>query len=187
MLRRTLPALAFGAMTLAIAAVSCVTSHVHHDCDYTVHRCRTVCDYGCDSWGYCSPVCYDDCWDECVAGPPPPPAPVTPAPVDAAAPPGAGGRGVLCSPCRANDECGAGALCIQRVGTVDAGSSDAGTFADASSDADAGTGATDAAVPTTAPGFCGYPCQTNAECPERFTCAAIGTSRQCLPSAGACD
>lgn len=162
----------------AIAVASCGggSSGVDDDCAAYAQRCQLVCGgyYGYYGYaGYCGGYwgcCYEQCWYECVAHRPPP-APSAPAPgisppptsaalpdVDASADADAdGGRGVLCSPCTANDDCQSGALCIQRGG------------------ADAGTS------------FCGHACATSAECPAGFTCTEIGSAKQCVPTSGACE
>lgn len=167
-LRLVRTAVALGVSAFSVLAVaSCDSSVSTADCDYVVRRCRTVCDYWCDSWG-CYPSCWDQCWYDCYVDPTPPPAPApspsgdasTPAPPPPATDAGTGGGpGVLCSPCASNDDCKAGALCIQHGGG-DAGAASA---------------------------FCGHPCQTSAECPAEFSCSQIGTSKQCLPVSGVCQ
>lgn len=109
--------LSFAALALAFSS-SCVT---RSDCDRVVRRCRPVCDVACDFFS-CYPVCFDRCFDECRQEPAPvatsvPPAPSAP-PGDAGAPLPASdaGRGVLCSACAENEDCQAGALCIERGG-----------------------------------------------------------------------
>lgn len=136
------------------------------DCDYVVTRCRTVCDYYCDSWG-CYPSCYDYCFNDCYITPRAPEAPTPtdaaasqPNQADAGAPSStAAGRGVLCSPCTSTDDCHSGSLCIVR-------GSDAGA---------------------SAAGFCGHPCTTSAECPASFVCTAIKGHGQCLPTGDRCE
>jgi hypothetical protein len=154
---------------LALSGTSCSTRTIDaSECDYVVTRCRTVCDYGYyGCYGsYYGGCCYNQCWYECIGdgrrdpepspspSPPPDAAPAPAPPPDAAVTDGPGG---LCSPCGSNDDCKAGALCIQPGG-------------------DAG-----------ATSFCGHPCQTDADCPAEFTCADIGSSRQCLPVSGVCN
>ena len=141
-------------------------------CDHYVTRCRTVCNTWCDDYG-CYPDCYDQCWDDCtidVSPPPPvssddaaPPTPLpdgAPAANDAAVPPPRNdGGGVLCSACQSNADCSAGGLCILQGGNSARG------------------------------GFCGQACMgtsASSDCPAGYTCSAIGASRQCVPSSGAC-
>jgi hypothetical protein len=154
---RTALLLAVGLVGAAASSSCASESPSYEDCDYVLRRCRTVCDYWCDSYG-CYPVCYDHCWADCYRNPPEPP-PLAGGPLDGGATPPVpegGGPGVLCSPCVANEDCHAGALCIVRGG--------------------------DAA----ASGFCGHPCQSTSECPEGFACGTIGASRQCLPIGDVC-
>src|SRR5688572_21440743 len=143
------------------------------DCDYVVRRCRTVCDYYfCDSWG-CYPSCFDRCWGECHRDPNKPSGSSgSPAPTDGGATDGSTTGAVLCAPCSSNDECKGGGLCIHRGGAGDGGDTDAG-------------GAADAAPTST--GFCGHPCTLRTDCPAGFTCAEIGTVKQCLPINGKCE
>jgi hypothetical protein len=163
-----------------LAAASCDDPNRQdrgYDCaGYGGGRCRTVCDYWCDDWG-CYPSCWDQCFGSC-AGPgmsSPPSATGTGAtdastrPVTDAGLAGDGG-GVLCSACVANDDCESGALCVLRGGSP---SSDAA--------------ATDASAPApTATGFCSHACGGVGDCPQGFTCTQLGSSKQCLPNAGAC-
>jgi len=157
--------LALAAVGFAIVAAPSCDDDMHHShdhCDYVVRRCRTYCDYGysCDSYWGC---CYDRCWYDCVANAQPEQAPpYSPPPSSSTPPPPASDASadvaVLCSPCTSNDQCKGGGLCIQRGGE-DAGAS----------------------------GFCGSPCNTGADCPAEFTCTAIGESKQCVPTSGACN
>lgn len=161
-------ALGLSLAALGLAGASCHTStYDYSDCDYVVRHCRTVCTSWCDYYG-CYPDCYDQCWDECGYNPAPPAQPKPPTSASDAGPapdasasdagaPPSGGRGVLCSPCGSNDDCQSGALCIQRGG-ADAGGS-----------------------------FCGLACNAATDCPDQFTCAQIGSAKQCIPLAGGCD
>ncbi|MBX3212566.1 MAG: hypothetical protein KF850_11080 [Labilithrix sp.] len=169
-------AASLGATALTVALVaSCGdgrTSTSYRDCDQVVRRCRTVCDYWCDAWG-CYPMCWDQCWDDCYRypdrqrpGDEPPPAPPPEdagppvPPVDAGGPSGAGD---LCAACTSNDDCASGALCILRGGP--------------SGDDDGGAPEERA--------FCGQACSLSG-CPDGFSCTQLGSSRQCLPTSGAC-
>jgi hypothetical protein len=161
---RTAALLSFSA-AMALAAASCTTREIDaSECDYVVTRCRTVCDYGYYSCygSYYGSCCYNQCWYECIGDgrknrplPSPAPADAAPAPPPDAA--GSDGPGVLCSPCASNDDCKAGALCIQPGG-------------------DAG-----------AESFCGHACRTGADCPAEFSCAEIGSNKQCVPTSGVCN
>ena len=160
------------ALASPILTTSC-SSREAPACDHYVTRCRTVCNTWCDDYG-CYPDCYDQCWDDCYidVSPPPPPPPVSdaaaPAPLpdgaipgsDAAVPPPQNdGGGALCSACQSNANCSAGALCILQGGSSARG------------------------------GFCGQACtgtSASSDCPAGYACSAIGTSRQCVPSSGAC-
>jgi hypothetical protein len=74
---------------------------------------------------------------------------------------------VLCSACSSNDDCASGALCIVKGGgTPGASAPDGG--------------------PPAGKGFCGHACGSQGDCPQGFTCTALGPSKQCLPNAGAC-
>jgi hypothetical protein len=162
----------FASVVLGVlVATSCSDGSYYErrSCDYTMTRCGTVCDDWCDSWG-CWPTCWDQCWNDCSTEPsrPPLPPPSATAVRDGGAPAttprtdgGRSGAGVLCSTCTANDECENGALCIFRGGR-----------------------APDGGAPSKA-GFCGHSC-TNGGCPDGFTCAQLGSSKQCLPNAGTC-
>lgn len=167
---------AFAAVVVASASCT-IRPQSEPRCDYAETQCRTVCSTSCDAYG-CFPVCYDQCWRDCyVIDPPPlpgdagglPPAPNDgglPLPLDAstsfdpAAPGGSADAGALCTTCRRNAECGAGALCIVPGG-------------------DAGAG-----------GFCGRACSgtpSGSDCPSGYECALLGTSRQCVPASGTCN
>ncbi len=160
---RAVVVLAIGACA-ALAGASCVASYSR--CDYTIRRCRTVCDYVCDFFG-CHPVCADQCWYECWYVPPPsgptqlppspPPPPPTASPSTGSRAGDAGGGGALCSPCASNDDCRARALCVQPGG--EAGPDDA---------------------------FCSAPCAADEDCPAGFSCEPIGEGKQCLPDSHAC-
>jgi hypothetical protein len=141
-------------------------------CDYTVQRCRSVCDYWCDYYG-CYPMCWDQCWDDCYVQD----RPREPVVVDGSAPARDGGApaegspvgqggGVLCSACTSNADCAPGALCIVRGGPP------------ADSGADAAAGGS---------GFCGHACTGGPDCPQGFVCTQIGSNRQCLPASGSCN
>jgi hypothetical protein len=158
-----------------VVAVSCDDGGDRYDCDYTLRRCRTVCDYYyCDSWG-CYPSCWDQCWDDCYRNDrlySPGVANNTPT-ADATAPPSGSdrasvahdaGSGVLCSACNSNDDCEVGGLCIIRGGPAPDASTDGGN--------PSGTG------------FCGHACQASSDCPQGYTCTQLGSSKQCLPNGG---
>lgn len=174
-LGRTL-AVVFALAAAAAAGSSCSVSSVDlSQCDYVVTRCQPVYSTWCDGYG-CYPTYYEQCWQDCYVNPTPPappPADAAVPPVDAAPPPPvtdagppasedageAGGPLLLCSECRSNDECGPGGLCIVRGGGA------------------------------AAAGFCGRACTGTAassDCPAGYECAAIGSSRQCLPASGTC-
>jgi len=173
---RSLVASAFG-LVVALAGASCTSQTIDaSSCDYVVTRCRTVCDYYSCGYYYYGACCYNQCWYECIgdgqpdqpAAPPAPSAPRPGSPAEDAGsaptpsdPSAVDGPGVLCSPCQSNDECKAGALCIQPGGV----------------DADGG-----AATPRAS--FCGHACRSGADCPAGFTCEAIGSSLQCVPEGG---
>jgi hypothetical protein len=172
----------FGRVLLVVSIVSSIgiiascddDDRRPRDCDFTVTRCRTVCDYYfCDSWG-CYPSCFDQCWGECHRDPNrAPPGVADPPPSssnDAAASDGGASGAVLCASCMANDDCKGGGLCIHHGGAP----------------AEAGADGSPDAAPAKS-GFCGYPCAARADCPTGFTCAEIGTSKQCLPISGKCE
>ncbi|HVH46339.1 MAG TPA: hypothetical protein VM925_28555 [Labilithrix sp.] len=165
------------AALLAMASVvvivgSCTTDPVSYsDCDYVVRRCRMVCDYWYGGYGY-YPTCWNQCWDECYRYPDPPPDPAmsdasAPPESDSSAPPTSDGgpQVALCTPCASNADCSSGGPCIVRGGPrADASAMDAGLT-----------------------GFCGQSCSNATDCPSGFTCAQLGSSRQCLPAAGVCE
>ncbi len=156
--RHTLVSVLLGfASVVALTSASCRIRAT--DCDYTVTRCKTVCDWVCDGPpGYgCFFNCYDDCWDDCYVYDRPAPTydAATASDAGAALPSADAGGVALCAPCTSNDECGSGGLCIQPG-------------------ADAG------------PRFCGRGCTTGDSCPAGFVCSAIGKRKQCLPASGTC-
>lgn len=93
----------------AFASVVLLTGGCRTDCDngHAVTRCRKVCGWECEGPpGYgCFFRCHDNCWDECLAEDTPPAA-------SDAAPPNDGGL-ALCAPCRSNEQCSGGGLCIR--------------------------------------------------------------------------
>ena len=156
---KLLPVATMGAVLLLNGCFSTLNDRCQATQTECYERCDTFCDpwWGC--WEECAPVCQDYCVDYVGS--------------DQCGSNYDCNAGEVCTDygvCRSGDGGNAGSLCSPCNTDNDCGERDAMcvTFG---SDMDA---------------FCGRICGVDNDCPQGYSCVEAGSSRQCVPTVGAC-
>ena len=147
---------------------------LENDCDTVVTECFDVCDTYCNGFT-CWTECFTDCDDRCVstgttAG-------QGPVPVD---PTG----------CQNNTECARGYACSSTGECVPEGAgAQSGLCEACATRADCREDGALCLVLNAASesGFCGRPCQADADCPQDYGCRSAAGTLQCVPDDTTCS